>query len=288
MLLDRARRHDHPRRMHMHELAVAGERHVQPLVDPERGEPLQHRDVLERPNVGRELGEAVRGRPRGDHVADAALVAHEHRAPGAGVPRGIEPGDAGADHERAHVLVADDLTRRGRRGRQGAEPGRSSDHPLGDGPREPWTDERLVIEPDGHHAVQRVGHVQQVALRVRESTRTLDAHALGARSGARVHCRALVDRHQAVGAIAGAAVQAAPTVILQRPRERANARPVQGRRDGVALLERDGSPFELDRAHVRTPRSRSCAYLGSRWSMYGTPSRGTTARAATPRGFSGR
>ena len=109
VLLGRARRHDHPSRMHMHELAVRRERHVRPLVDPERGEPLQHRDVSSRPNVGRELGDAVAVGPGAIACADRHSSRTSTVPPAPASRRGIEPGDAGADHEHVGVLVADDL-----------------------------------------------------------------------------------------------------------------------------------------------------------------------------------
>ena len=73
------RRDDHSRRVHVHQLAVPGEWHVQTLVHPEGGDVLEHGHRVERPHLGLERALAIENRPRRDPFADPALVAHEHR-----------------------------------------------------------------------------------------------------------------------------------------------------------------------------------------------------------------
>ena len=51
-------------RMHVHELAVTGERHVQPLVDAERRVALEHGHGVERAHLGLERDEPVQRRTR--------------------------------------------------------------------------------------------------------------------------------------------------------------------------------------------------------------------------------
>ena len=118
--------------------------------------------------------------------------------------------------------------------------------------------------------------------------------------------RNAVDRDRAVRALAGPAVQAAATVRLQRPRERAHAGPEERGCDGVAFEDRDLAPFEPQRLprhpirfvlvsrvtvnHVRHPnawnqRSRCgpSAFSGTRTRGRAVPaSRGTWGRSSPP------
>ena len=145
-----------------------------------------------------------------DRTSDASSTSRSRVGPGA-IPRPIGPsshdqdgvgaggrriagrleaGDARPDHQDLDVLVSHHLSLGGRGLRQRAEAGGPADHALGHRPGEPRPDERLVVEAHRHHAVQRVGHVHQVAIGVGPPARALHAHALAARGGARVHRRA--------------------------------------------------------------------------------------------------
>ena len=72
----------------------------------------------------------------------------------------------------------------------------------------------------------------------------LDRHALAHGLGAGAHAGRAVDGHEAVGALPGAAQQAAPAVVLEAARERALAAGEQGGGDGVARERLDALAVE--------------------------------------------
>ena len=117
-----------------------------------------------------------------------------------------------------------------------AEPGRASKELLVVLPGPTRPDERLVVEADLHpergrgaaHGVQRVG------LERRPGVDRVDLHALLRGRHAGADGRFAVDLDEAVGALAGAAQEAARAVVLERAREDLDARVEERRGDRVA------------------------------------------------------
>ena len=105
--------------------------------------------------------------------------------------------------------------------------------------------------------------------------------------GARAHAGHAVDRDQAVRAVAGAAVQAAAPVVLQRARERPDAGAVQRRGHRVALDERRPRvPRTGSTPRQRDPRSCGCRASAS--ASVRQPSAWNQRSSCGPAAFSGR
>ena len=158
--------------------------------------------------------------------------------------RGLETRAPRADHQDVAVCVPHHLALGAPRLRQRAHAGGATDHFLGDLPREPRADERLVVEPHGHHPVERVGDVKQVVLD--RGPTVLAPTVMPSRHGAHTpgYRGLAVDGDQAVGAVAGSAVEAAAAVVFQRARERSHPVAIQRRCDRVALDENRPPAFE--------------------------------------------
>ncbi len=240
-----AGRHHDALGAHLHELALACEGHARPVEQAERGVTFHDLDRRVRPDARLERPDRVERRTRCDAGADRELVAQQHAfAVHRGLERGGQTGDPGPDHDR----VAPDVPRDGARGRrvrgQRSRTRRAADHAFGRAPREPGTDERLQVEPDRHQRVREIRDVEQVVLGRRPAPWAFDPHAARRGGDARSDARNAVDRHRAVRALAGPAVQAAPAMTLQRARERSNAGTEQRRGHRVALEHRDLAPLE--------------------------------------------
>ena len=188
------------------------------------------RDRLERRTSDASSGVACVDRC---HLVAEHDARRDQTEPHRGLARGRrQTGDARRRSPAPPRGGAHDLPLGAPRPRQGAEPGGPPDHPLGDGPREPGPDERLVVEArPASSRCSRSVTCEQVPLGVdgqppARSTRIPSRH--GAVHARTAGCPSTV--MQAVRAVARAAVQAAAPVVLQRPRERAHAGAEQRRR----------------------------------------------------------
>ena len=100
------------------------------------------------------------------------------------------------------------------------EPGGVAQHLLVQRPQPPRADEGLVVEAGRREGpAEEVGGAHGVELERRAGVHVLDAHALAQRLGAGAHAGGAVHLHEAVGALAGAAHEAAAAVVLEAARE---------------------------------------------------------------------
>ena len=84
-------------------------------------------------------------------------------------------------------------------------------------------DERLVVEAGwGERPAELVGHPHQVPVERAEEVLTLDDGSRADRLRADPHARDAVDRHLAVRAMTGAALQTTWAVVLEAPRKNAS------------------------------------------------------------------
>ena len=162
----------------------------------------------------------------------------------------VQPGRAAADHE--DVRVATPVLRPplalGLRLAQLPEPGRVPQHLLVEGPEAPRPDEGLVVEAGrGEWATDEIGGAHHVEAERRRRVHVLHLHPLAHRLGAGAHAGGAVHLHEAVGALAGAAEEAARAVVLEAAREGALAGGEERRADRVALEGRHVLPVERER-----------------------------------------
>ena len=142
------------------------------------------------------------------------------------------------------------------------EPGRVTKELLVQRPEATWPDEGLVVEAGrGERAAEEVGGAHHVEVERRLRVHVLDLHALADRLGAGAHAGSAVDRDEAVGALAGAAEQAAAAVVLERAREGALAAGEERRPDRVPLEPGDLTPVERER-DLRVTVDALAALLG--------------------------
>ena len=145
------------------------------------------------------------------------------------------------------------------------EAGGVAQHLLVQRPQPPRADEGLVVEARRRErAADGVGHGHHVVLEAGGGVEVLDRHALAHRLGAGAHAGRAVDGHEAVGALPGAAQQAAPAVVLEAARERALAGGEQRRGDGVARERLDALAVEGEADGRSSGRCARRAAAGSR------------------------
>ena len=133
--------------------------------------------------------------------------------------------------------------------REATEPGGVAQHLLVQRPQLARADERLVVEAGRRDRAGFVGHAHHVDLERRERVEVLDAHARADRLDARAGPGRAVDGDDAVRAVARAAHQPAPPVVLEASRERAPAGGVERRPDRVALERLDALAVEREADH---------------------------------------
>ena len=224
MLVDGARGDDHRLRVRQVEQVGRVDHHERALVDADRRRLLQHRDRLRGGGVREQLVDALAIGAGGDLLAGPALVAEQHRPPGLG--RRECRGQAchtGADHDEIGMRVAG-LAVRGRlQLRDRAAACHTPHHRLGAGPGPARAQQRLVVEADRQEPVHAVEHSERVAIGGRPAG--LPVHPLPRRRSCdtRAHAGVAVDVQHAVRAVACEAVQSAAAVVLERPREHADA-----------------------------------------------------------------
>ena len=129
-----------------------------------------------------------------------------------------------------------------------SKPGRVAQHPLEHRPHPARADERLVVEAGRRErASERVRHRHRIVLEAGLGVQMLDRRTVAGRLGAGADPWRAVDRHQAVGAMARAAHQTAPAVVLEAAGEGPPAGGVQRRADRVALVRGDLLAVERER-----------------------------------------
>ena len=218
-----------------------------------------------------ELVDALAIGAGGDLLAGPALVAQQHRPPGLG--RRERRGQAchtGADHDDIGMRVAG-LAVRGRlQLRDRAAACHTPHHRLGAGPGPARAQQRLVVEADRQEPVHAVEHSERVAIGGRPAG--LPVHPLPSRRccHTRAHAGVAVDVQHAVRAVAGEAVQSAAPVVLERPREHADAGAVQRGSDAVARFDRNLTSLEIERVvqgkeQIRCPLGCQARQLVSTW-----------------------
>ncbi len=238
-LLDDPARHDHPVSAELEQEVAVRDGHETLLEQPDRDRRCKQLDTR-REGLAAQLGSGLDPRAVGkEGAADVvALVDHDDRltAPSSS-GRGLEAGLAPADHDHVDVTILDVdpfLARAVRIER--AEARRSAQDLLVQRPELAGADERLVVEAGGRErAAELVGHLHQVALERAEVVLALDDRTLPQRRRADAHAGDAVDRHLAVGAVPGAALEAARAVVLEAAREDALPRCVERGADRVAL-----------------------------------------------------
>ena len=100
MDLGGAGRHDDAPGMHTHELPIGDERHLEPLVDTQRGVPVEDGHLGHRTDLRLDHPDTVEGVARRDRGADRRLVADEDACTGgSGVTSGLESRGPRADDE---------------------------------------------------------------------------------------------------------------------------------------------------------------------------------------------
>ena len=164
--------------------------------------------------------------------------------------RGRESRDTAADHEQVGVAapVLGPPRPLGLLLRQLAEPGRVAQHLLVERPQPARADERLVVEAGRRErSAERVGDRHEVVLEAGARVQMLDRRTVAHGFGAGAHAWGAVDGDEAVRAVAGAAHQPAPAVVLEAARERPLAGGVQRRADRVALERGDLLAVEVER-----------------------------------------
>jgi hypothetical protein len=245
-------------RVDVERLVAAHGDEQRPLVEAGRGAPPRRLDALVRGDPRRELVDGVARRARRHARAGLGLVEHEHprRARARGRERGREAGDARADDEHVRVVVDPLQVARGVVVVDDAEARDLPHERLDHRPRELRPDAGLVVEADRQGPVHVVDHGEGVAVGRRPRVLALHRLALARRALARAHVDLPVDGHEAVRAVARHAVEAARAVVLEGARERAHAVAEEGGGDGVAPLDRDVAPLEVDRRHALTDGSR--------------------------------
>jgi hypothetical protein len=156
---------------------------------------------------------------------------------------------------------------------------RPAEHPLVRRPEPPRPDERLVVEAGRRErATDRVGERHRVDLEPRARVEVLDLRSIAHGLGAGAYARRAVDRDQAVGAVARAAHQAAPAVVLEAAREGALAGGVERRADRVACERRHLPAVEGERdALIAVDQLRRLgSQAGHELSSPGSPTRKTS------------
>jgi hypothetical protein len=209
----------------------------------------------------------------GQHDVGAALRRVDRRA---------QAREAAADHEHVGVAAAVlgpplalVLPRA-----ELAQAGCVAEHLLVERPQPPRADEGLVVEAGRRERpADRVGHRHRVVLEAGGGVEVLDAHAVAHRLGARAHAGRAVDGDQAVGALPGAAQQAAAAVVLEAARERALAGDVQRGRDRVALEALDIAPVEAEAHGARAVEALAGLFGEPR---HAAPSGGLLRGASSP------
>ena len=128
-----------------------------------------------------------------------------------------------------------------------AEPGGVAQDLLVQRPQPARPDERLVVEAGRRElGRRRVGDLHHVELERRLRVDVLDDEPLAGRLDAGPRAGAPSTEHEAVGALAGDAHQAAAAVVLEAARERPLAGGVQRRADRVALERGDALAVERE------------------------------------------
>ena len=154
--------------------------------------------------------------------------------------------------------------------RDRAAAGHPPHHRLGAGPGPARAQQRLVVEADRQEPVHAVEHSQRIAIGGRPAG--LPVHPLPRRRSCdtRAHAGVAVDVQHAVRAVACEAVQSAAAVVLERPREHADARAVQRGSDAVARFDRNLPSLEIERVvqgkeQIRCPLGCQARQLVSTW-----------------------
>jgi hypothetical protein len=115
-------------------------------------------------------------------------------------------------------------------------------------------DEGLVIEAGrGERAADEVGGAHHVELERGRRVHVLDPHPRAHGLGAGADAGGAVDGYETVGALAGAAEEAATAVVLEGAREGALAARVERRADRVTLERLDFTAVERERNLGVTP-----------------------------------
>ena len=217
--LERAGRDDDRLGLRHDEQVRPDQRHLGPLVEPERAVLAQQLDALVRLDLREQIPHGVARRALPEPAARVlALVGDDHR--GAFLGRAEPGGQAGracAQHDDVGVPV-DALEVAGQVALVDlAEAGHLADHRLDLGPQPARLDQRLVVEADRQELVRqlRVVHRQRVALQREHDVLRLDLHAVGGRARAAAHARLAVDLHEAVRAVAAHAQESAAAVVLE-------------------------------------------------------------------------
>ena len=162
---------------------------------------------------------------------------------------------------------------------QPAEAGGVAQDLLVQRPQPPRPDERLVVEARRGQAGRRTGRWRASGRsRATGSRSCASPHALADRLGAGPHPGPAVDVDEAVGALAGAAEQAAGAVVLEAAREDLLAGRVQRRADRVALERLDRLAVEAERDGPRAvdPLAGAAGGGGSSLAVPGSPTQLTS------------
>ena len=107
--------------------------------------------------------------------------------------------------------------------------------------------EALVVETDRQEAIEFVEDVQGIPFERRPGVLMADDLPVARGLDAGAHVGPAVHVHQAIGALAGNAEQAARPMVLEAAREHAHAACVKRGRDALASQRGNGFPFEADR-----------------------------------------
>ncbi len=252
VLLERTRR-DHDRaRVHHVEQARADHRHLEPLVDADRRVRWRELDQRLAAGLGDQARDGLLDGARRQLPAGLVLVDREHALAGSrGAERRRQPGRAEADHEHVGMQMRALEVARHVRQVDPAAAGDLADDRLDLRPRPLRLDQRLVVEARRERPVHAVVDRERVALDARPGSLALRRHAVARGAQARANVALAVDLEQAVGAVAGQAVEPSPAVVLEAARERAHARAEDRRCDAVARAYLDRGSFEVE-AHGST------------------------------------
>ena len=242
---------DHDRLGLRHDEQVgADQRHLRPLVEPERPVLAQQLDALVRLDLREQLAQRVARRAVPQAAARVlALVGDDHRRAFLGrAERGGQARGPGTEHHDVGVPV-DALEVAGEVALVDlAEPGHLADHRLDLGPQPARLDQRLVVEADRQELVRqpRVVHGQRVALEREHHVLGFDLHPVARRARAAAHARLAVDLHEAVRAVAAHAQEAAAAVVLEGAGDGVDACAVERGADRVARVDRDLPAVEAE------------------------------------------
>ena len=209
VLLERARR-DHDRAwMHHVQQARADHRHLEPLVDADRGVRRRELDQRLAAGLGDQARDGLLDGARRELPAGLVLVDREHALAGSrGAERGRQPRRAEADHEHVGMQMRSLEIAGHVRQVDPAAAGDLADDRLDLRPRPLRLDQRLVVEARGERPVHAVVERERVALDARPGALALRRHAVARGAQAGAHVALAVDLEQAVGAVAGQAVEA--------------------------------------------------------------------------------